>query len=774
MNAILRSAILRVCTTLVVAATALVGRGEAQSTRIPINIVAGRLVVRCDVSTRFRRLPANLFVDFEATCGLQLHNKAAAGLKVEREDGTAFPITVHLPDLDFTVERRELGDDVYLDEFTRWNSIDLGEVAVVGTIGARLWKDHHIVFDLDAGYFELSAPREEEEEQAEPQEGATRLPVTIINDIVWLPVTYDDGTPAAMALGTGGFDTTVDAFLAEDLGYPAGNIGEVRLGELDLASFVALRPAEVNYVHPDGALGVTGLNWLQHFRVEIDRVGRTVTLEQVRPAQHPEGDLDFFAAMVDEDRDGVTRFLEAFPEHRLALEAAELLVTLQLIESAGEEEMRTALEWVDRACPEDLRATAALEQMKQCSAFGFPRHVILAGDIGLKGGREDRYPNAVHEIHARMGEVQLELDNETEAWRHLLSAAFGMPEDGMVNLNLGRFYERQGRWRRAFSRFVQASIRAESGPQAVEGLARVARKLPEGERFSVDLVERMIAGKVRNFGAATHFEPDDTTTGDRVVLVEFFTNSFLGDERAGAIGGALAHEGLIGHFPMEHVVFLSYHLPNPQPDPLINELGAATAKLLSVSDPWIFVVDGVRRLAGAGKWSEAELLYTDVRKQVLARLEKPADHDLDLWFTIEDGVVRGELIANGPDDEAAVVQIVLAEKGVLFPGSTGVVVHRMLARASLVGSPEGIEWYPILGEMTVPFELSLEAVSERNEAYLDDFCAQGGGIVRKLSLSIDPAEVRVVAIVRDSRTGRVHQAICIEPDNLAELEEDGE
>ena len=258
------------------------------------------------------------------------------------------------------------------------------------------------------------------------------------------------------------------------------------------------------------------------------------------------------------------------------------------------------------------------------------------------------------------------------------------------------------------------------------------------------------------------------------MLVEFFTNSFLGDERAGAIGGALAHEGLIGHFPMEHVVFLSYHLPNPQPDPLINELGAATAKLLSVSDPWIFVVDGVRRLAGAGKWSEAELLYTDVRKQVLARLEKPADHDLDLWFTIEDGVVRGELIANGPDDEAAVVQIVLAEKGVLFPGSTGVVVHRMLARASLVGSPEGIEWYPILGEMTVPFELSLEAVSERNEAYLDDFCAQGGGIVRKLSLSIDPAEVRVVAIVRDSRTGRVHQAICIEPDNLAELEEDGE
>ena len=121
-----------------------------QGTRIPVSVVEGRLVVRCDVSTRFRRLPVNLFVDYEATCGLELHNQAAGGLRSERGDGTAFPITVHLPGLDLTVERREVGDDLYLDHFTRWNSIALGEVSVVGTIGAKLLRDYHVVFDLDA------------------------------------------------------------------------------------------------------------------------------------------------------------------------------------------------------------------------------------------------------------------------------------------------------------------------------------------------------------------------------------------------------------------------------------------------------------------------------------------------------------------------------------------------------------------------------------------------------------------------------------------------
>jgi hypothetical protein len=760
--------------TCALALVALTNAAMAQAARIPVSVIEGRLVVRCDVSTRFRRLPANLFIDFEDTCSLQLHNQAAAGLKSETQDGRSFPITAHLPGLDMTVDRRQIGDDEYLDDFTRWNSIALGEVSVVGTIGAALLKDYFTTFDLDGGFIELAPPREKEETPVDPPEGVLRVTTTETNNIVWLPVSYDKGTPGAMVLGTGTYDTQVDGFLAGDLGFPAGDIGSVHMSGIDLTQFVVLRPGEVNYTHTDGALGVTGLNLLEHFRVEIDRVNHCAYFEQMRPAKVPEGDFQYFSAMVDEEVDGLTAFIETFKNHRLKLEASRLLLNLLLIEGADAEAIQAAVSHVDSACPEDLRATSALGMMKTCNSFGFPQYVILAGEAGLVHGRDDRYPDAVHKIHARLGEVHMDLEHGESAWRHLLSAAFGMPEDGMVNLNLGRFYESQGRHRRAFSRFLQAAIRPDSGPQGVEGLSRVGAQIPDGEGYSVDVVERMIAGKVRSFGAANRFEATEENSSNRIPLVEFFTNSFLGNGSKGAIGGALGNEGLTSHFDSGQVAFLSYHLPHEQLDPLINELGTFTAQLLEVPGPWMHMVDGYRQGPGSGRWSDAEGIYNEVRKIVLSRLKKEAEFDLGLNATVIDGVVKGELVVHGEARKRTQVQIVLAEKGVLFPGKTEVIVHRYLARAALTKSVAGIDWNPVDGQMTIPFEVSLDDIRAENERYIDELCAETGGLVRKLSMTIEPAQVRFIAHLRDRSTGRVLQAITAEPSNLAELEDTNE
>ena len=88
--------------------------------------------------------------------------------------------------------------------------------------------------------------------------------------------------------------------------------------------------------------------------------------------------------------------------------------------------------------------------------------------------------------------------------------------------------------------------------------------------FSVETIERMIAGKVRNFGASSRFVASDEQPCNRVVLAEFFTNGHFGDEtRGGAIGGALGFEGLISHFGPGEMAFLEYHLPKPQPVALL-------------------------------------------------------------------------------------------------------------------------------------------------------------------------------------------------------------
>ena len=605
---------------------------------IPVQVVAGRLVASCDLSTAANRIPANLFIEFEAGHGLQLHNRAAAGLRAESPDGKALPITIHFPDFGITVPKRELGDEDLFEDFTKYNSVEIGENALVGSIGAEILKDWKVEFALASGEVRLAplealegAPRTS---VSTDPDGTVHTPITIVNDRVWLPVRRPDGTPGAMMVGCAEADTVVDLAWADGLGKPAGDVGPIKVGPLDLHTFVAFRPEPLVEVHPDGVVGQVGINLLQSIDLEIDRAKRTARLRVAKPAQFPEGDLAFFRARAEEDSEPVAQFLEDYPDNRLAHEASKLLLDLYIDEGAGTEQLQAAVDWLGKTILEDLRTTRMLDLMKEMANAGETEVVLAAGRLGVDSGRDDRYPNAVHHVHGLLGKTYLDRlvktgENQSEAWSHLLSAAFGLPEEGTINLNLGRFYEYQKRYNRAYSRFIQAVIQPDSGPEALEALQRVQPLLESGEAFSVDTIERMIAGKVRNFGAATRYVSTDEEPADKVVLVEFFTNCHQGDERGGAIGGALGNEGLIQHFPSEHVVFLSHHLPKPQVDPLCTSFAQARANHLGLEDPGVHVIDGVASAPGAARWRQAEGVYQRARGAIIGRLATYTDYDLE-------------------------------------------------------------------------------------------------------------------------------------------------
>ena len=730
---------------------------------IPVKVVAGKLVVSCDISTRARRIPVNLFVEFEQKSGLRLHNRAAGGIRAENRDGSPNPITIHLPDMPITVPKREHGPEDVYNDFTKFHSPELGEVALVGSIGSEILKKYHVVFDLVDGVMRLSEPAARDESAAEDVDGSVTTPITLTNDLVWFTVQFADGKPGAMAIGTSRVDSVIDRQLTESRGKPAGDVGRVAVGDIDLSSFVALRPEEVAQVHDDGVVGVTGLNLLQHFRVEIDRVNRFARFTERKPAAFPEADLAFFRARAEEDADTLATFLDAHPKTRLAGEAAHLLVELRLDEDADDETVKRALTWVNDTHPEDLRATAMLDLMATLAQSGRPAVMVAAGKIGIESGRKDRYPDAVHKIHRDIGRLLLDQDAGKEAWKHLLSAAFGMPEDGMTNLYLGRFYEERGRIRRAFSRYVQASIVAESGPQALEGLERLATKMPEGERFSVDLVERLIGGKVLNFGAATKFEAKPDNSSNRVVLLEFFTNAHL----EAAIGGALGNEGALSHFPRKHVAALCYHLPTPEMEPLVTQLALETAPQRGVlpTRPVVQVVDGVQKAPGAARAHQKEAVYSRVKRAILERLKVPATHALSMAVKHDGDEISGALVIEGPAQAGLRAHIVLAEKGVLFPGKSKVVIHRMIARAGLLDGSQGI---PLDADKTshrLPFTASLKGIQKANEAFLDQLAAETKGSSRRLSTRIDPEQVTLVAFVRDAN-GAIVQAMQIDPEIL--------
>ncbi len=729
--------------------------------RIPVQVVGGRLVASCDLSTERRRIPANLFIDLEGPSGLQLHNRAVGRGALEAElGGNRLPITVHFPGLNITVPGREHGDQEAWEDFTKYYSDEIGENAVVGAIAGRLLSKYHLVLDVGNGYLELAEQKSPGAALELAERGVEPVAIAVKNDVAWLPVRLPDGRLASMGLGTARFDTRIDARLCDGLGHAAGDVGAVTVGSIDLASYVALRPDDVLYDGPDGTAGFVGLNLLKHLRVEIDLVNRRATVQESVAPDYPHADLAFFKALVQDESAPLLTYLDAHPESRCAQEASVRLLDLCIEEDAPEEAVRAAVGWVQRTQRENLRATAALDLCEELASAGNVAEAVLVAEAGIPDGRKDRYPESVHKLHARIGALLLDAGEGKRAWKHLLSAAFGEPEDGLVNLHLGRYYEEAGRLKRAFSRYVQASIKPESGARALEGLARVQDQLG-GATLDVDEIERLIEGKVQNYTAATKFEQTDENSTNRISLVEFFTSPHILPVQGG-LGGALGNEGVITHFGREHVAALAYHLPSPQLSPLSNALGSAQARFYGLGGP-AHVVDGQPKAAGLARSDEGEKLYREVRQSVREAMLTFSDFDLSIEGEVADGHVRGTVTVDGPEAPGVQLLVILVERGVLYPGKSTVVVHRLVARGPLTPSLEGEPYEPVDGKMKYEFDRPLAEIDQANEAYLDSLQRSGAGSVERVSMQIDPKQVSIVAYLRATESKKVLQAVQLNP-----------
>jgi len=733
--------------------------------RIAVHVVAGRLVARCDVSTSARRLPVNLFVELENPCVLELHDQALQPLGVAR----GREITLRFPGFSIPSGGWALGDQEELDAFTKRYAPELGETAVVGTIGAGLLKRYHVTLDLHAGSLELRPPRPPRAPDGEAGEGeagdgdasgALEVPADVAGDLVWLPVRGPGGATGALALGTARWDTVLDRDLCRSWGRPAGDLASLKVETVDLARFVAFRPDLVAASHEDGAFGVTGLGLLRHFRVGIDRVNRVVTLEQTAPADFPEADRVYYRARATGRAAPLEAFLEKHPGARLAPEAADLL--LDRLFAAGAQDvgaLQRALAWGAKTRPEDVRTTHMLATMRRLAEYGRPDLVVAAGELAVETGREDRDPNAVHEVHALLGELHLAAGRRKQAWRHLLSAAFGMPDDGRVNLALGRFYEREERYTRAFSRYVQAVIREETSPQAMRGLARVRRKMGEAERISVATIERMIAGKVPGFSAGDRFRPKDGYDTGRVVLAELFTSANLRP----AIASDLGFDALRAHFPRERVAVLAHHVRAGAPTPLLTPVSSGIAAEVELPRAPFAIFDGILKVPSGGREHHKERHYLFYKERVLERLRIAAKHRIEIDAVVEDGVVKGRAVVHGPRTGPLRLKLLLVENGVVFPGPSRIVVHHDVVRGALRGGWAGVPYEPEDGAMTIRFERSLEDIRDEANRYLIGLAKRGVGLTPVAAPRIDPQQVTIVACLRDKDTGEVKQALQIDP-----------
>ncbi len=230
------------------------------------------------------------------------------------------------------------------------------------------------------------------------------------------------------------------------------------------------------------------------------------------------------------------------------------------------------------------------------------------------------------------------------------------------------------------------------------------------------------------------------------------------------IGGALGNQGVISHFGNQECVFLSYHLPEPRLEPLVTPLAQHMARWLLVSGPAMQLVDGVIPAPGAGKHRQAEEIYEETRDAVVSRLQMWTPFDIRTTAELNGNALRGHVVIDGPNVDPLsgefVVQVIIAQRGVVFHGSSGVVIHRMLARGiATPGSLNGVEYQPDQqGRFEFDFARDLAELEGENAAYLDSLRAGRTAGSSQMGLRIDPHSVELIVLVRDASSGEVAQA----------------
>lgn len=727
---------------------------KTANTRVATRIIADRLMVRCELSSARKRIPIHLTVETDNPIGLQLHGRVFQGLEIQAGD----IVTMHLPGFKIpNIEPAGMPDArvEMFNDITKYWAADLGEIPCGGSIGYELLKNYHVVFDLPHDELWIAPPAEKSANLPDDPDGQYFF-LTEKDGVAWFPATAPEKHQGMFLLATSTYDTVIESTVARKLGKPAGDIGPVFANRIDFAPYVAFRPGSVPLSYPSKTFGATGINLFRHFRVDLDLSNMRVRFEPRMAPKFPTEDFEFFQALASDKAEPIDAWLTKYPSVRLSREGAELLLTRRIDEGAEPPEaVEKAVDLVLQTTFEGRRTTKAIDLMDKFEEFQFTRFVKYAAKKGLEFGRNDSDPNAVHKIHGRVGEMLMEEGEDDEAWRHLLSAAFGLKEDGPINLNLGLLYEKKGKLARAFSRYVQAVIKRESADKALEGLNRVQKKLGGTDKITIDAIERLIEGKVPGYRAASKFKPTAKTFAGRTCLAMLFTSSEIRERCA----PDLAFDAVASFFPPENVAVIVYHLPMGGIDGLSSPIAAEAAQLFGVGGPTA-IFNGQNAVPGTAQEPQKTEFYEEYKKRILEELKRPTDYQMDLSAKVIGEDVVGEFKVIGPERTDLHLDILVVEKGVLNPSKSTIVVHHNVVRGSVFadGTPKVA---PSADGQTIAFKRSIPALTDELGGHLDELESQSGASLILEPTKIDARMLMVVAFIT-APDGEVLQAIQVD------------
>lgn len=738
------------------------GAGVVRAADIRLMVVDGSLCVRGALQVQGKSIPAVFVIDLGMPAPVLVHRNTAQLMRLESQS-TA---DVRLDGLVLEGLRAVSLDLPRLDELSNEYSEELGQVPAVAVLGMPAFGDRVLLLDLAERRLQLSAPEElvQQRQAGEAPTGrdadayvTAELPFASTSQGYWLDGLIPEDFKVRVRFATTRADTVVDSITADLAETDPDVVFPLRLGPVDVARFVALRPEELTGEGEARADVILGTHLLEHFRVQIDTTRSRMIFQQVRSPSFPQEERAYFQARSAGDAEGIEAFLVDHAESRLAREAGYTLLRLRLDDAAADREsIKRALSLLVDRLPVDRRARFCLGLSDELTAGSREDRLSLAEDVlrvGSAWAPADRDGVASHQINARLGHLLLLRDEPDQARRLLLSAAFGLPRDPLVNLWLGQFYERTGRLTRAWSRYAQSALDKAPPVEALIALDRLHRDPAFRRVFSMAEAARMLEGRVPEFHPASRADEQGEAAAPRVSLVELFVCI----EDAGSLAAELAFAGLAEYLEAGEVAFIQYHVPWPEPDPLTSSVSLDRATTRGVTAAPQICFAGERLATGAGDEQNVASLFGTYAARTPAVVAADPDErwQIEGSVDVQADVIAGQVRVIGPQraDELR-LHLVLCESPVVVPGANGTMLHHNVARASLSGSaglaiPDGAE------QRSFPFRITIGEVGEQLKQTLArlEGDRQIEFVIRPTF--VDAAACSVVAFIEHAETGRV-------------------
>ena len=479
---------------------------------VPVRVVNGHLIVLTDLIGLRYTNEASFEVSFEYPDALTLHPDQYRWLGLNPNELLGEPPLIHLlvaggirlsiPANEVAVETSEERLE-FQNSMTKLHSKELGERKLKGTIGIGLLKRYLMTLDVSGRQLMLAPPREARPDAAAGGEPADlTMPFEYISNRIQVPMRLGDDRRAILVLGGTLYDTFIDSRVARQLGKPAGDLNPAWLADagssgrrIDLSQYLAFRPKAFGLSATpglDSPLVITGVNFLESFRVELDWVNQRVALTSRKVPSYPWQDFAFFEAESRGTAEALEAYLTKYPNERLSADAAALLVRKRLEEDGSKDaDVMKALQWAIKTTPANRRIETCLEFVETfAEAPGRTTLAIAAGEEGLKYSREAFDARVVYALHHRLGQLEMTRQNWDDAWKHLLSAAFMAPDDPLIMLDLARVYDKQGQVRRAYARYKRVAATPGAPPEIAaeikSAMDRLRKQLPKDDPLLKD------------------------------------------------------------------------------------------------------------------------------------------------------------------------------------------------------------------------------------------------------------------------------------------------